>query len=224
MSAVKSLPPVKEQLLKAAERLFAEKGLGAVSVREITLAAGQKNHSALSYHFGSIAAVLEAILDYRMSPLNEQRGQLLDAIKAQGRASDLRSLVEVMVIPFADELLRPQEQSCYLRLMAQLMSQGEWQDLFTGKAQRASAVMETGSLMFSCLTPLLSDQIAAERLRLFGLHVINAVTEWDAMGRRGELTLNKQNLDWRVDNLINYLTAGLSVAESTSATELTLRQ
>lgn len=206
--------PVKERLLKAAERLFAEKGFGIVSAREITIEAGQKNHSALSYHYGSVDAVLEAILDYRMTPLNDRRAQLLSIVTDEGRDKDLRSLVEVIVKPFADELLRPQEESCYLRLLSQLVSKGEWQSMFSSQPQRASAVLETGELMMQLLTVHISRDIALERLRLFGLHVINTITEWDAMGRRQALVLNTKNLSWRVENLIDYLTAALSVSGS----------
>ena len=42
-----------ERLLREAERLFARRGLYQVTVREITEAAGQRNVSALNYHFGS---------------------------------------------------------------------------------------------------------------------------------------------------------------------------
>jgi AcrR family transcriptional regulator len=40
-------------LISAAERLYAERGVDAVSMREITREAGQKNSSAFQYHFPS---------------------------------------------------------------------------------------------------------------------------------------------------------------------------
>ena len=46
-------PPPPERLLREAERLFARRGLYQVKVREIIEAAGQRNVSALNYHFGS---------------------------------------------------------------------------------------------------------------------------------------------------------------------------
>jgi AcrR family transcriptional regulator len=42
----------KEQILLAAERLFAERGYD-VSLREIGVSAGSSNNSAVQYHFGS---------------------------------------------------------------------------------------------------------------------------------------------------------------------------
>jgi AcrR family transcriptional regulator len=203
------LTPTAEQLLMAAEKLLAEKGLGAVSTREIAREAGQKNHSAINYHFGSRAALIEAILDYRMTPLNTNRQRRIEKLRAQGREDDLRGLLEVIVEPFAEELLLPPEQSYYLQLLAQLMSQQEWQSLFTSKQQRSSAVLEAGGLLSGLLQQTLSTEIALERLRLIGLHVLITITEWDAMRRRGELILNKDTLQWRVKNLVDYLLGAL---------------
>ncbi|MCB1703690.1 MAG: TetR/AcrR family transcriptional regulator [Halioglobus sp.] len=199
-----------EQLLIAAERLLAEKGLGAVSVREIARAAGQKNHSAIAYHFGSIDHLIDAILNYRMVPLNQKRANRLAVWREAGQPDDLRGLVTVLVEPFADELLQPLQQSYYLRLLAQLMSQREWQPLFSEHPVRASAALETGALIADILRPQLGDEIALERMRLMGLHLLNTITEWDAVRRRGDFALDPQTLAWRVDNLISYLVGGLS--------------
>jgi AcrR family transcriptional regulator len=203
------LTPTAEQLLIAAEKLLAEKGLGAVSTREIAREAGQKNHSALNYHFGSRVALIEAILDYRMTPLNQARQQRLDKLCAEGREDDFRGLLEVIIEPFAEELLLPPEQSYYLRLLAQLMSQQEWQSLFVAKQQRASAALEAGGLLAGLLQHSLSPDVALERLRLMGLHVLNTITEWDAMRRRGELILTEDTLQWRVKNLVDYMLGAL---------------
>tara|TARA_R110002049_G_scaffold9747_11_gene48875 strand:- start:1571 stop:2215 length:645 start_codon:yes stop_codon:yes gene_type:complete len=199
-----------EQLLIAAERLLAEKGLGAVSVREIARAAGQKNHSAISYHFGSIDKLIDAILNYRMVPLNKKRADRLAAWREAGRADDLRGLVNVLVEPFANELLQPLQHSYYLRLLAQLMSQREWQPLFSEHPVRASAALETGELIADILRPRLGEEVALERMRLMGLHLLNTITEWDAVRRRGDLDIDPQALAWRVDNLVSYLVGGLS--------------
>ena len=207
--ALTELTPTAEQLLMAAEKLLAEKGLGAVSTREIAREAGQKNHSAINYHFGSRAALIEAILDYRMTPLNTTRQRRIEKLRAQGREHDIRGLLEVIVEPFAEELLLPPEQSYYLQLLAQLMSQQEWQSLFTSKQQRSSAVLEAGGLLTELLQQTVSTEIALERLRLIGLHVLITITEWDAMRRRGELILNEDTLQWRVKNLVDYLLGAL---------------
>ena len=48
----------KNALIRSAERLFAEKGLGTVSVKELTRAAGARNPSADHYHFGEVETLI----------------------------------------------------------------------------------------------------------------------------------------------------------------------
>ena len=47
-------------MIDAAERLAAERGMAAMSLREVQAAAGQRNKSAAQYHFGSRAGLIEA--------------------------------------------------------------------------------------------------------------------------------------------------------------------
>lgn len=207
------LNPTAEQLLLAAEKLLAEKGLGAVSTREIAREAGQKNHSALAYHFGSRDALIEAILNYRMTPLNLRRHEHLERLHTAGSDNQLRTLVEAIVVPFAEELLLPPEQSYYLRLLAQLMSQHNWLHLFTDNPLRSSAAMDAGEQLAALLQQSgFSEEIAQERLRLMGLHVLNTVTEWDAVRRRGELVINQKTLQWRIKNLVEYMVGALQAS------------
>ena len=100
------LTPTQVRLLTTAERLFAEKGLDSVSTREIAREAGQKNHSALQYHFGDRDRLIAAILDFRMIPLNERRLEMLDALERERRTDDVRALVEALVRPFVEVLFR----------------------------------------------------------------------------------------------------------------------
>jgi len=51
----------RQRILVVAERLFAERGIGFVSVRDITTEA-RANTAAINYHFGSKDGLLEAII------------------------------------------------------------------------------------------------------------------------------------------------------------------
>jgi len=55
---------LRERLILVAIKLFAEKGVEAVSMRTINAAAGTKNKSAVHYHFGNKAGILEAIFTW----------------------------------------------------------------------------------------------------------------------------------------------------------------
>jgi AcrR family transcriptional regulator len=73
----------KERILREAGRLFARRGLWQPTVREITAAAGQRNVSALNYHFGSRDGLLAAILEHHGVPTDDARRVRLEVI---GRA------------------------------------------------------------------------------------------------------------------------------------------
>lgn len=214
MTKNNALNPTAELLLTTAEQLFAEKGLGGVSTREIARAAGQKNHSAISYHFGSMPALLEAILDYRMTPLNQRRREMLDTVISAGGDQDLRSLVDVIVKPLAEELLQAPAQTHYLSLLSQLISTGQWQSVFTLHEHRASALLETGKRIVALLDTSHSQQVALERVRLMGLHILGTISEWDALRRRGELQLSEDTLPWRLENFVDYLVGALRAPSS----------
>ena len=51
----------QEAILKAAERLYAEHGVFAVSNRQVSEAAGQGNNAAVGYHFGTKTDLVRAI-------------------------------------------------------------------------------------------------------------------------------------------------------------------
>ena len=107
----------RETILLTAERLFAERGFG-VSLREIGAAAGQRNHSAVQYHFGTKERLARALYEYRMVPLNQRRMALIEEIHATDREHDIPSLVDAYVRPLAEYVLLHRGASWYLRFIA----------------------------------------------------------------------------------------------------------
>ena len=63
----------KSSLIRAAERLFAERGLGTVTVKDITVAAGARNPSAVHYHFGNIEALIREVFAHRYELIEQAR-------------------------------------------------------------------------------------------------------------------------------------------------------
>jgi AcrR family transcriptional regulator len=118
-------------MIDAAERLVAERGLRAVSLREVQVAAGQRNKSAAQYHFGSLHGLIEAIVDARMRPIDAGRRVLLDQLDAEGRGDDVRALLEASIDPFARATLG-RSDSRYARFLTQIMSDPD----LTGPAGR----------------------------------------------------------------------------------------
>jgi len=92
-------------MIDTAERLIAERGLGALSLREVAADAGQRNHSAVQYHFGSRAGLVEAVFDARMRPIDARRAELLAQLEEAGDTTDLAALTEVVVRPMAEAIV-----------------------------------------------------------------------------------------------------------------------
>ncbi|MGW1992779.1 helix-turn-helix domain-containing protein [Embleya sp. NPDC001921] len=107
------------RLVAAAERLFAERGINAVSVREIAAAADQRNTNAVRYHFGTKEDLVHAVFEHRMPPLNARRLDLIDTFDRQGRARDPFALAEAFTLPLAELPADREHPSWYLRFCVQ---------------------------------------------------------------------------------------------------------
>lgn len=89
------------RLLRTAERLFAERGVGAVSLRAVMQEAGT-NVAAVHYHFGSKEVLLEAVVRSRIGQVTDARNALLDALSDGTREVDARSLALAFIRPVLD--------------------------------------------------------------------------------------------------------------------------
>ena len=80
-------PGTRGVLVATAEQLFAERGLEGVSLREINAAAGQRNSSALQYHFGDRGGLIRAVLAKHQPEVESRRHALLDEYEARAGPS-----------------------------------------------------------------------------------------------------------------------------------------
>lgn len=111
----------KAALVRAAERLFAEKGLGTVSVKEITKAAGARNPSAVHYHFGSIECLIKEVFAQRFRQVEEKRVKRLAKVTEADPQRRLIALLEASVGPYLETCLED-EGRLYARFCVQLTS------------------------------------------------------------------------------------------------------
>ena len=135
----------RARLLVEAERLFAEVGVWQAATGAIVRAAGQRNASALTYHFGSRQGVLDAILADHGTPIDAHRGDLLAQISTD--APDIRVLVDALVRPMTERLDDPGGRR-YVRIVSQLSDQlPAWREAPTGVDQthleRALTILES---------------------------------------------------------------------------------
>jgi AcrR family transcriptional regulator len=89
----------RDLLVATAERLFAEQGIDAVSLRTVMAEAGT-NVAAVRYHFGTKDALVEAVVRARSEEIRLARDALLTALEAAPDPS-LHDLAEAFVLPLA---------------------------------------------------------------------------------------------------------------------------
>lgn len=87
----------RDHLINIAESLFITQGVEGVSLREIVRDAGQKNPSALQYHFGNREGLIDAIVARRFQQLEARRAELLEEVMQPGHSFTLRELCSILV-------------------------------------------------------------------------------------------------------------------------------
>ncbi|WCT72192.1 helix-turn-helix domain containing protein [Sphingomonas naphthae] len=87
----------RSRIKSAAQRLFAERGIEAVTVRQIAAAADARNVGSLSYYFGSKEGLIsELVADYFMT-VHVRWTEGLDALQRRTSPASVREVVEIIV-------------------------------------------------------------------------------------------------------------------------------
>jgi AcrR family transcriptional regulator len=173
----------RRQIILAAERLFAERGLAGVSLREINVAAGQRNTSAAHYHFGSKEALVDAIFEFRRSEIGRRREEILDTLHREGKATELRALTRALIEPLGRELQPEAEdgaESYYLPFLAHLFLQSpqEVADIL----RRHRAAEQRWSQLVQDALPQVPRDVLFTRLYLMGRHVVVSLASYQRLG------------------------------------------
>src|ERR1700739_5155010 len=89
----------QEAILVAAERLYAEHGMFALSKRQVSEAAGQGNNAAVGYHFGTKTDLVRAIEQRHRVAIEQLRESMVAKTLQSGAGDDMRSWVACLGRP-----------------------------------------------------------------------------------------------------------------------------
>ena len=153
----------RERLLDAAERLWGERGVEAVSLREIRIAAGQRNSSALHFHFGDREGLLLALSQRHQPRITAEQERLRRALVADGRQDDVAGLVEVLLRPGAEYLRRGPSERAWTKIVAERLARPELA-LDVVASHAADVAYQVGGQLFTRLTETVEPDLAVERL------------------------------------------------------------
>lgn len=184
----------RELILAAAERLFAEHGLYAVSNRQVSEAAGQGNNAAVGYHFGTKTDLVRAIVNKHSRQIEQHRSDLLQQIDG---STDVRDWVRCLVRPSTTHLAELGVPSWYARFNAQVLTDPSLRPMVFSEAAEASPSLEKlldglGTTIDGLPPDLrqaradmgraLLVQMCAERELRIAEHGLEGASSWDEFG------------------------------------------
>ncbi len=202
----------RQQLIAAAEQLFAESGIDAVSLRQINVAAGQKNSSAAHYHFGSKQALILAIYSFRMERVNQRRIMMLEQIKLAGKQRNVRDLIEAIVYPIVAEIDADSSGRHYIRFMAQAIGHPQL-DLIELWQQEYGEGLATTLQLLRAVLPDLPEPLFGQRFGLVFEQIVHSLADREKLR---ETTQDNFKVDGQlfVSNLVDVISGSMTAPVS----------
>jgi TetR/AcrR family transcriptional regulator, regulator of cefoperazone and chloramphenicol sensitivity len=154
----------RDALITAGRRLLARPGGLATPVKEIVDAAGQRNVSALHYHFGGRRGLVDAILDVHGGTIEDRRAAMLQPFGPDLGLATLPQLVDAFIAPQA-ELLDTAEGRQFLSIISQLVDLFDRWDL--APQRTGEHAMRVFRALQERMPPSLSADLRHERITRF---------------------------------------------------------
>ncbi|MCW8098919.1 TetR/AcrR family transcriptional regulator [Streptomyces tauricus] len=161
----------REAIMTAAERLYAEHGLSNVSNRQIGEAAGQGNTTVVSYHFGSKATLVRAIMSRHGTQVDTIRTRY---VEAAGDSSDLRDWVRCLLRPVTEHNAELGVPSWHARFAAQVMTDPLMRTLVEDESLTRDSLRRTLQGLGRCLYDIVPPEIRPQRAAM-ARHLITHV-------------------------------------------------
>jgi AcrR family transcriptional regulator len=117
---VSAAAATQERIKQTASRLFANRGIDGVSVRDIVVASGQKNGGSLHYYFRTKEALVRGLVAEGAKLIDERRNKLLDQLESRRRRPTLHEIIEALLWPSTDLETDPAHPSTYIRFITNL--------------------------------------------------------------------------------------------------------
>jgi len=152
----------QEAILVAAERLYAEHGMFAVSNRQVSEAAGQGNNAAVGYHFGTKADLVRAIEQKHRGPVEQLREKMVAGLLKSGGSPEMRDWVACLVRPLTDHLAALGNPTWYARFAAQAMTDPAYYNIIVKGALSSPSLVQVVDGINRCL-PDLPAEVHFER-------------------------------------------------------------
>ena len=198
----------RDRLLDVAERLFAEHGFDAVSLRAITTDAGA-NLAAVNYYFGSKEALIEAVVARLVEPVNRKRIDILDSIR-QEELREARSIVIAFIDPVLEAAARGVGgDNRFFKLMSRCMAARDERVSRLVMRQFPEVVARFVEIICECC-PGVSSNTAHLRLLFMAGAMAHSLFHHDKLAILSQGRCDLPSFDVLREEMVVFLAAGLT--------------
>lgn len=210
------LPPTARALLDVAERLFSERDIQSVSLREIVAASGTRNLSAAQYHFGSRDKLVGMLVARRIHAINVLRHARLDALEARGQAGDAVAIVRATVSVLADAVREQPWGPDHVRITAQLLMLPSAGSIIQSADPAHWSGHERTSAMLRRVLPGIPPAVFRDRMRIVNNECVFTLARW-IRAHTAVTPENRRRYDALVRHTIDFLAAGMTAPHARMA-------
>lgn len=159
------------EIIYAAEIIMGQKGIENTTHRDIVNLAGQKNTSAILYHFGSIEGVVNALFDIRMAVQNQERAILLEKVLNQKTYTNM-DLMDAYIDPMFNKVFHDADWSNWIYFLQNLIISSNGNKYYADKYRKAAAEIEK---LFAEKNDIQNDLMYSSRVSYNAFFFISAI-------------------------------------------------
>nr|WP_246318503.1 helix-turn-helix domain-containing protein [Leifsonia psychrotolerans] len=194
--------------MNAAERLIGQHGIAQVSSRRIAEEAGNTNHSAVAYHFGSREGLLQKMVERQVSDLEPARAAIIDAL---GDTGDVIDYVRATVVPMTDSLGALPQPSWRARFIRQALADPAIGSLFDDDPLLGPSLRRVTRILHSRMAHI-PDDIINGRFTLMAHLITEACAAYEE-----SISIHPEHADWSATGrFLTDAAAGMLSAPDTS--------
>ncbi len=195
----------KLRLIESAEKLFAEKGFEAVSVRDITKEAGA-NVAAVNYHFGSRDGLVVAVISRYLIPVNQDRLARLERAEKSGSVEEI---LGAFIRPTVELVAKSElSEKLYGQLIGRIFTEPSI-SMQTELDQLTKSVVERFTKALCKLLPSVTPEELIWRLHFVVGGLIHVLTHSGFLYRMGGQVVGTPTTEVTISRFLKFAAAGV---------------